>query len=1251
MDAWNLDDDKEANKLSQENQGNYVPLPTPTTFPAFPYPTPYPIQLDFMQQLFQCIDQRKIGVFESPTGTGKSLSMICGAVSWLMEHERAEKEMIESNNRESSDMKESLAKQKCTTTIDGTPDWVQQHHANSDAAFERQEREARRLELETRIKKIRDREKNMRLNMARKMKRQATGAFGSRSITGQSKKKKDQDPNDDDIDMDDSEFLVDDYDSDDNEKGSKRKGGGNDYGNVSKEVMELLKSFDAREADHKPKSANFPMDDENEEPDVLKIYYCSRTHSQLSQFVDELRKTSYGDHLHVISLGSRKSLCINERFKKQASIRSSKTTEPIVSVNKLNEACLDAQKSGTPSDQRCEFLHLPTPSFGNKSRSVIGGRGGGSRGIDEDETGPSNSSEWWRSSVIDSDEKLLDFRDNTLARVRDIEELAELGSELETCPYYGSRQTVRHCQLVTLPYNLLLHASTRESLKLIIKNNILLLDEAHNLINSLLQMHSVALSLQQIQLAKDQLQVYLNRYEKRLSSANEGYIRVLIRILKCLEGFVEKWGTGTPIALQGQQPLGTASSRTSLPTSRVMKVNEFLHDAGMDHINLFKAHAYLDTSGVARKLQGLHESIQKREAKRLAKEEEKASVKIHPNRGNSSKQSSQQPLRQSSTSPILLTVDAFLMSLLNADNDGRVIIAMESEESSSKDDNGDDDSIQTGSASAEPVSTRDLKPVLKFMLLNPANVFKPLVEEARSVVLAGGTMEPVSDLLSHLFPYLKETSSGFDDPSFTRGAATLYPRIHRFSCGHVIPKENLLTIVLEKSPTGNPIELNFANRNLNHVIDGIGQSLANLLSMIPDGVIVFFVSYSYMAQVLARWQVRATTTTGTAATNTIMERIQSRKRVFLEPRETNEADRVLKEYHDCIHARPEHQNPTPGGPIAPRGAVLFSVVGGKMSEGINFSDRLGRGVVMIGMPFPNKSSAELQERMRYMDQVQQQEVQQMQKQGRSPAASVRMTAGNEYYENLCMKAVNQSIGRAIRHQNDYAVIVLMDKRYSNPRIQKKLPGWIGSSVEKCEQFGPAFTLNNLHLVMETSSSALPSAPVGYVYAGPVSDFIPPSNVNTDTDDPNSTSQCTTSTAAAESACVFNKKDKNDNNYLIKVIEVPQPAGKYPPQRRIAVTYFHKKWYAFINICPHQGSALSRGSMLDIEDMGIVWGAGISCSLHDWTFDAFSGQSEATRFVIDTYDVKEIDGHVFLSNEPRNASVAGPRRDFGGREMN
>lgn len=87
------------------------------------------------------------------------------------------------------------------------------------------------------------------------------------------------------------------------------------------------------------------------------------------------------------------------------------------------------------------------------------------------------------------------------------------------------------------------------------------------------------------------------------------------------------------------------------------------------------------------------------------------------------------------------------------------------------------------------------------------------------------------------------------------------------------------------------------------------------------------------------------------------------------------------------------------------------------------------------MPYPNLYSPELVEKMRYLDST-----------SKKPRQKDEPSSGEIYYENLCMKAVNQSIGRAIRHINDYAVILLLDKRYSKPRIQGKLPKWIGDRL-------------------------------------------------------------------------------------------------------------------------------------------------------------------------------------------------------------
>lgn len=180
-------------------------------------------------------------------------------------------------------------------------------------------------------------------------------------------------------------------------------------------------------------------------------------------------------------------------------------------------------------------------------------------------------------------------------------------------------------------------------------------------------------------------------------------------------------------------------------------------------------------------------------------------------------------------------------------------------------------------------------------------------------------------------------------------------------------------------------------------------------------MVVFVPSYAVLAGYKARWSA-----TGA------LDKLAERKALFDEPGSSAEVDALLATYAAAA------RTPRTATSLR-RGALLFAVVGGKLSEGINFADDLARAVVMLGLPFPPAGSAELQERMRFARESQPSE----------PGSG--SDAGRDLYMAMCMRAVNQSIGRAIRHANDWACLVLVDSRYARRDIQSRLPGWITTS--------------------------------------------------------------------------------------------------------------------------------------------------------------------------------------------------------------
>lgn len=47
----------------------------------FPF-QPYACQIDYMERVIQCLQEGTNGILESPTGTGKTLCLLCAALAW-----------------------------------------------------------------------------------------------------------------------------------------------------------------------------------------------------------------------------------------------------------------------------------------------------------------------------------------------------------------------------------------------------------------------------------------------------------------------------------------------------------------------------------------------------------------------------------------------------------------------------------------------------------------------------------------------------------------------------------------------------------------------------------------------------------------------------------------------------------------------------------------------------------------------------------------------------------------------------------------------------------------------------------------------------------------------------------------------------------------------------------------------------------------------------------------------------------------
>uniref|UniRef100_A0A671NT03 Regulator of telomere elongation helicase 1 n=1 Tax=Sinocyclocheilus anshuiensis TaxID=1608454 RepID=A0A671NT03_9TELE len=218
---------------------------------------------------------------------------------------------------------------------------------------------------------------------------------------------------------------------------------------------------------------------------------------------------------------------------------------------------------------------------------------------------------------------------------------------------------------------------------------------------------------------------------------------------------------------------------------------------------------------------------------------------------------------------------------------------------------------------------------------------------------------------------------------------------------HVIQRDQIFVSIIEKGPDGVQLSTAFDRRFVPENMSSMGNTLVNLARVVPHGLLVFFPSYPVMDKTLEFWRVSLYFSLS-----------------------------VIDGYYDKVN------DPNSSG------GSFFAVCRGKASEGLDFADRYGRGVAITGLPFPPRMDPRVVLKMQYLDEM-----------CKNKISGVKYLSGQEWYRQQASRAVNQAIGRVIRHREDYGAIFLCDHRFKGTEARNQLPSWVRPYVKIYDGFG------------------------------------------------------------------------------------------------------------------------------------------------------------------------------------------------------
>lgn len=305
--------------------------------------------------------------------------------------------------------------------------------------------------------------------------------------------------------------------------------------------------------------------------------------------------------------------------------------------------------------------------------------------------------------------------------------------------------------------------------------------------------------------------------------------------------------------------------------------------------------------------------------------------------------------------------------------------------------------------------------IINFWCFNPGFGMANLINRnVHSIILTSGTLAPLKPLISEL---ALSANYQLENP-------------------HVIKPSQVMAKIIPSGPDGTILNCSFQNRDNPQYIRSLGMTVRTVAVNTPNGLLVFFPSYALMNKAKEAWELSG-----------LWKGINDVKPIFVEPKRKEEFDECMNDYYTAVKTT--------------RGAIFMAVLRGKVSEGLDFKDQNGRAVIVIGLPFPPYLDARVVLKKEYLEQ------------NRTPQNQLQ--SGQEWYNIEATRAVNQAIGRVIRHKDDYGVILLCDQRFYN--YVNGLSRWVQAHIKKSTgnfKFGPV--IRELGEFFRNASSTMP-APV------------------------------------------------------------------------------------------------------------------------------------------------------------------------------